>query len=98
MPYDLAVEFQSTVEGCTHPETGETMTTFPCPECGKGRMATQIIPHLEKRFEGVKIQITNAAVERCTHCGEEAYSAQELHRWKKIKQARIAELARAQAG
>ena len=68
------------------------MASFKCPACGKGRMETQIVPNLETQFEGITIQIKDAEISKCTHCGEQSYGAQELQRWKEIKLAKLAKL------
>ena len=68
------------------------MASFKCPACGKGRMETQIVPNFETQFEGFTIQVKDAEISQCTHCGEQSYGAQELQRWKEIKLAKLAEL------
>jgi DNA-binding transcriptional regulator YiaG len=52
-------------------------------------MENKTIPHLQTEFEGVPIEVADARVAECSACGERAYSAGEVRRWKQAKLAAL---------
>lgn len=62
-------------------------TDFPCPTCGKGRMALEIIPSYSTRLGGIALIVEDARVSKCSSCGETSVSATELKRWRVLQQS-----------
>ena len=63
------------------------MTTFKCPLCGIGDMVVKVISDHCAILDGVQVQIKNARIAKCNHCGETSISAKELERWEKLQKS-----------
>jgi YgiT-type zinc finger domain-containing protein len=60
------------------------MTTYPCPECGKGIVKKTVRKNFETRVRGYPLVVPEAVVGICNNCGREFFGASEVKRWTQL--------------
>ena len=71
------------------------MNCFPCPDCDSGTMVEEVVAEYEARLGGVTFKVPNARIHRCSDCNGISVDAQELKRWRKIRDEHLATLGQA---
>ena len=60
------------------------MTTYPCPECGKGTVEKSVRENFHTKVRGYPFVVPDAVIGVCNNCGREFFGAKELKRWGRL--------------
>jgi len=60
------------------------MTTYPCPECGKGKVKKTVRSNFKTKVRGQRFVVPEAVIGVCNQCGKEFFSAEEIKRWTRL--------------
>lgn len=60
------------------------MTTYPCPECGKGTVEKTVRKSFKTKVRGCPFVVPEAVIGVCNNCGSEFFGAKEVKRWGQL--------------
>ena len=60
------------------------MTTYPCPECGKGTVERTVQKNFRTKVRGHSFVVPEAVIGVCNNCGREFFGAKEVKRWGRL--------------
>ncbi|MGA7218064.1 MAG: YgiT-type zinc finger protein [Candidatus Sulfotelmatobacter sp.] len=60
------------------------MTTYPCPECGRGTVEKTTRKNFRTKVRGYPFEVPEAVIGVCNDCGKEFFGASQVKRWARL--------------